>query len=129
MKDSEGNLGSGLLIDTSILINYSKKRKIEEIINNSISVITLIEFLRYFGRKDERIEVKKTLEDLFSVVFIDNDIIDNYCGLYNELKKEGRLIEDADLLIAATAISKNLVLWTENRKHFERLTNYGLRLL
>lgn len=108
MRDSEKNLGSGLLIDTSILINYSKKRKIEEIINNSIFVITLVEFLRYFGRKDERIEVKKTLEDLFSVVFIDNDVIDNYCGLYNELKKEGRLIEDADLLIAATAISKIL---------------------
>jgi len=59
MRDSEKNLGSNLLIDTSILINYSKKRKIEEIINNSISVITLIEFLRYFGRKDERIEVRK----------------------------------------------------------------------
>lgn len=129
MRDSEKNLGSGLLIDTSILINYSKKKKIEEIISNSISVITLVEFLRYFRKKEDRTEVKKTLEDLFSVVFIDNDIIDNYCGLYNELKKEGRLIEDADLLIAATAISKNLVLWTENRKHFERLTNYGLRLL
>ncbi len=57
--------------------------------------------------------MKKTLEDLFSVVFIDNDIIDNYCELCSKLKEEGRLIEDADLLIAATAISKNLVLWTE----------------
>ncbi|RLI76812.1 type II toxin-antitoxin system VapC family toxin, partial [Archaeoglobales archaeon] len=126
MKDSEGNLGSELLIDTSILINYSRNRKIEEIINNSISVITLIEFLRYFRKKEDRTEAKRMLESLFNIVFIDNDVIDNYCGLYSELKEEGRLIEDADLLIAATAISKNLVLWTENRKHFERLTNYGL---
>ncbi|ADT85057.1 hypothetical protein TERMP_02083 [Thermococcus barophilus MP] len=44
------------------------------------------------------------------------------------MKRNGELIEDADLLIAATAIAKGYTLWTRNIKHFERLEKFGLRL-
>lgn len=36
-------------------------------------------------------------------------------------RKKGELIEDADLLIAATCIVNDLVLITNNRKHFSRI--------
>lgn len=37
------------------------------------------------------------------------------------MKKRGNLIEDADILIAAIALVENLVLVTDNVRHFERV--------
>ena len=42
------------------------------------------------------------------------------------LRASGALIGDMDLLIAATALQYNLVLLTNNRRHFERIE--GLRI-
>ena len=38
-----------------------------------------------------------------------------------DLAKRGELIEDMDILIAATSIATNAVLVTGNSKHFERI--------
>ena len=46
--------------------------------------------------------------------------------IYVYLKKEGNLIEDADILMASTAIVEDLVLITNNIKHFKRVK--GLRI-
>jgi tRNA(fMet)-specific endonuclease VapC len=40
-----------------------------------------------------------------------------------KLKKKGALIEDADILIAATAIKNELVVITDNTRHFDRIDN------
>jgi len=45
--------------------------------------------------------------------------------LYNELKKDGTLIPEADLLIGAKAIARDLPLMTKDA-HFSRLEKYGL---
>ncbi len=42
------------------------------------------------------------------------------------LKKDGNLIEDADILMAAIAIVEDLVLITNNTSHFNRVK--GLRI-
>jgi len=42
------------------------------------------------------------------------------------LKKEGKLVNDADLLIASIVIANNGVLVTNNTAHFERIL--GLKL-
>lgn len=129
VKTLENPSNSEFLIDTSILIDYSKKKAIEELIGNSISVITLIEFLRYFKDEQRREKLKNVLEEMFNIVGIDNDVILTYCELYQKLKSSGELIEDADLLIASTAIAKKLILWTKNIRHFERLKKYGLKII
>jgi tRNA(fMet)-specific endonuclease VapC len=41
--------------------------------------------------------------------------------IYAYLKKQGNLIEDADILMASIAIVEDLVLITNNIKHFERI--------
>jgi len=46
MRNLEENSNSEILIDTCVIINYYKKRKIIEIEGNAISIITLLEFLR-----------------------------------------------------------------------------------
>jgi tRNA(fMet)-specific endonuclease VapC len=39
------------------------------------------------------------------------------------LRKEGKLIDDMDLFIGATAITNNMILVTDNEKHLNRLQN------
>jgi len=111
------------LIDTSVLIDSLRKGSYEE---GSISVITLIEVLRGVS-PEKRNRVKQLLEKSFNVLSIDNKVIMRYCELYTSLKREGRLIPDADILIAATAIENSLVLATKD-KDFEQLKELGLKL-
>ncbi len=42
------------------------------------------------------------------------------------LRKNGTLIDDFDLLIGATAVQHNLIMVTNNTKHFERISNIEL---
>nr|VFJ60126.1 MAG: tRNA(fMet)-specific endonuclease VapC [Candidatus Kentron sp. FW] len=41
--------------------------------------------------------------------------------IYAELRAEGKLLDDMDLLIAGIAVANDLVLVTHNRTHFERI--------
>lgn len=94
----------------------------------AISVITLIEFLR--GLKPEKVKpVKEALERAFTVLPLSNSVIEKYCQLYSSLKRRGQPLPDADLLIAATAITFNAPLATWNTRHYNRLKRENLRLI
>jgi predicted nucleic acid-binding protein len=111
------------LLDTDIIIELLRKRKHEV---GAISTITLIEVLRGLDA-EKRAKAKELLEESFNMQVIDNKIIQTYCSLYQKLRNEGIQIPDADLLIAATAISNNMPLKTGD-EHFERLKTYGLKV-
>ncbi|MCD6154432.1 MAG: PIN domain-containing protein [Candidatus Verstraetearchaeota archaeon] len=112
-----------ILLDTDIVIEMLHKRRYEV---GAISIITLIEVLR--GLKAEKREkVKKLLEESFDVLNINNQVIETYCSIYRNLKEKGVLVPDADILIAATAISNNMALKTRD-KHFKELKKFGLKL-
>ena len=49
------------------------------------------------------------------------DALDIFASEKARLKKAGRPVDDFDLLIGASAIANDLVLVTNNIKHFERL--------
>jgi len=92
----------------------------------AISVITLLEVLR--GVDEERRQrVKELLEKNYVVQGMDNAVILLTCRLYNQLKRDGERIEEADLIIAATAMAQDSTLITGDA-NFRRLTKYGLRL-
>ena len=44
----------------------------------------------------------------------------------SRLRREGRLFGDLDLLIAATALRPDLTLLTNNRRHFERISELAV---
>ena len=112
------------LLDTDIILKMLRERRHEI---GAISIITLIEVLR--GLEDgKRPKVKGLLEESFDILSLDNEVIETYCDLYRKLKKEGISIPDADLLIAATAISRNITLKTRD-EHFKRLRELGLKLV
>ena len=111
------------LLDTDIIIEMLRERRHEV---GAISIITLIEVLR--GLEDrKRAKVKELLEESFNLLNLDNEVIGTYCNLYQKLKKEGASLPDADLLIAATAMSHNMTLKTKDER-FKRLRHLGLKL-
>lgn len=111
------------LLDTDIIIKLLKERMYEV---GAVSIITIIEVLRGVeARKGAK--VKELLEESFDLLTLDNEVVEAYCDLYRKLREEGTLIPDADLLIAATAISKSMALKTGD-EHFRRLRKFGLKL-
>jgi len=68
------------------------------------------------------------LEEICGVVPLDNDVIARAAVIWRDLRRAGNPIDDRDLLIGATAIAKELHLWTRNAKHFRRLVDYGLNI-
>jgi tRNA(fMet)-specific endonuclease VapC len=54
------------------------------------------------------------------------DAIDIYATEKTRLRKSGKSIDDFDLLIGSTAIANDLILVTNNLKHFENLTKIKL---
>jgi len=112
------------LFDTDVILGMLRERRHEM---GAVSIITLIEVLRGL-EAGKRPKVKELLEESFNVLSLDNKVIETYCDLYRELKKKGVSIPDADLLIAATAISCNMTLKTRD-EHFERLRELGLKLV
>jgi len=121
------------LIDTDIII-YSLKndetvqRRFRETLTipKSISVITYGELV-YGARKSKHIErnlaVTYRIAELFQILNIDRSIMDVFGDLKSNLAKKGTIIDDMDILIAATALSHNLVLVTNNIRHFAKVTD------
>lgn len=112
-----------ILLDTDIVIDLLREKRHEV---GAISIITLIEVLRGLDA-EKRARAKELLEESFSVQAIDNKVIETYCSLFRKLRSEGIQLPDADLLIAATAISNKMALKTGD-EHFERLKSHGLKI-
>jgi tRNA(fMet)-specific endonuclease VapC len=94
-----------------------------------LSIISVAELWEgaYFSRDPKRSQVM--LEDFLSGVMIlglDEGICKRFGQLRGSMRKRGQTIGDFDLLIAATALQNNLILLTNNRKHFESVV--GLQI-
>jgi tRNA(fMet)-specific endonuclease VapC len=123
------------LLDTNICIYYIKgkydlKEKFKSAGSESlfISEITLAELK--FGvanslAPSKNIEsLKKFLTGVQILPIFDS--LDVYANEKARLRKVGKPIDDFDLLIGASALANDLVLVTNNTKHFERLTEIKL---
>lgn len=61
-----------------------------------------------------------------TLVPVTGSICERFGFLRGSFRRQGRMLSDMDLLIAATALEHNLNLLSNNRKHFENIE--GLRL-
>jgi tRNA(fMet)-specific endonuclease VapC len=100
-----------------------------EMIPKFISIITYAELL-YGAKKSEQIEKNCAkvyrIKDLFPIIPIDIPIIEVFSGIKSKYRKVGIVIDDFDLLIAATAITHNQILVTNNIKHFEPIKELNI---
>ena len=89
----------------------------------TINIISYYEILR--GLKDlgneERVNRFEDFIQENELVSIRKETVEKAAEIYAYLKKEGNLIEDADILMAAIAIVEKLVLITNNINHFKRV--------
>ncbi|MBF0559015.1 MAG: type II toxin-antitoxin system VapC family toxin [Nitrospirae bacterium] len=125
------------LLDTDILSelfkgNDSIKTKaaayIHEHTQLTISQITKYEVLKGLKAKDAQKQIGVFLKfcEHNIVLSITDSAILKAADIYAALKKQGKLISDADILVAAIAITTNLILVTNNIDHFSRID--GLQL-
>lgn len=119
------------LLDTDIIIYSLKNDQTvqqnflkNEAIPKHISIITYGELL-YGAKKSQHIDknlaVVYRIKELFPVIPIDLPIIETFGDLKAKYEKRGTVIDDFDLLIAATAFTSNYILVTNNVRHFERI--------
>ncbi|MDX2068864.1 MAG: type II toxin-antitoxin system VapC family toxin [Haliscomenobacter sp.] len=120
---------SGVVIDTSIFVEYlrSRNRPQTSLVNlptNTVfyaSAITVFEL--YSGATDvqKKLEIDTLLQEVLILPF--NTATAQSAGLiYQDLRRKGKMIEVADILIAATALANGLPVKTLNIGHFQRIS-------
>lgn len=123
------------LLDTNICIYFIKglydlKSKFEDVDpeNCFISEITLAELKFGVAKSQAKKKNQQVLEGFLTGVQILPifPALDIYASEKARLQQTGKLIDDFDLLIGATAVSFDLVMVTNNTNHFNRIKNIKL---
>lgn len=125
------------LIETSVIVKFLRgKSEAVEFIEGlegelTSSFVCLAEL--YEGVYRTKREAEKGILDFFAglseVYGLDQEIAEKFGQIRAELKQKGRMIEDLDILLAATCKAYNLILVTDNIniRHFKRVK--GLKVL
>ncbi|MCW5317021.1 PIN domain-containing protein [Nostoc sp. KVJ3] len=127
----------GYLLDTNILTAILKKNqkvnsKLEEV--RFLGEDVFISCITYFESKRGLLYANATrqISDLnefcrnYKILFLDDlEIIEKACEIDADLKRKGRKIQEADVLIAATAIARGLIL-VSNDSDLLRVQNINL---
>ena len=120
------------LFDTNICIYLIKNKPINvlkrfsKITPESIAVSNITVAEMYYGIAKSSKPNQNTIaleEFLLPLIIIDFDKNDAriYGKIRHELEKRGKIIGAMDLLIGAQALSRNLILVTNNEKEFNRI--------
>lgn len=120
------------LFDTNICIYLIKNKPINvlkrfsKITPGSIAVSNITVAEMYYGIAKSSKQNQNTIaleEFLLPLIIIDFDKNDAriYGKIRHELEKKGKIIGAMDLLIGAQALSRNLILVTNNEKEFNRI--------
>ncbi len=124
------------LLDTNILIEliHENRNVIQQILkvglnNCCMSVISLHELYygaynikkqseKYFQQEMQRINM---LRQRFQVLPLPEEA-DEYGKIKTELIKKGRGVDEFDMIIGGQAISNQMIVVTDNEKHFNRMS-------
>jgi len=120
------------LIDTNIVSAFMRGNsqvicKIEEYLEKhdtlTISIITYYEIMRGIKALSSKTKVKAFHEFMSACNIEELDLLiaEKAADIYDELRRTGKLVEDADILIAATAMKHGMVVVTDNTEHFKRI--------
>jgi len=117
-----------VLVDTSILIDlFRKTDKANSILISLVkqgfayTISAVTEYEIYTGATLGQTDFWNNFLERTEVLAFDKAVAKVAVDINRELKRKRKLIDTADLFIAATAITNNLPFATLNRKHFDRI--------
>ena len=123
-----------VLIDACIFIEHFRAKNKESTLfaklnqqSQELYVSAIAKYEVLSGAHEKDIQEWHRLFDDITVLAFDDVTIDFARMIYRQLKRENKLIDIADILIAATAMVNDFPLATLNRNHFERIR--GLRMV
>lgn len=124
------------ILDTDICIfllrdKFGMREKMKSIglSNCAVSIITILELT--FGAENSDNPQKhhkqtELIRDNFEVIPLDYDIANAFAQEKVRLRKAGTPIDNFDLLIGSTALAKDLIMVTNNQKHFNKIKGIQL---
>jgi tRNA(fMet)-specific endonuclease VapC len=124
------------LLDTDIVIYSLKghpvvKKNLERNLQAAIKIciVTLME-LYYGAYKSQNVAGNlgkiRRIEEAVEIISLGRESAEVFAMLKADLEKAGTPLDDFDLILAACALSHDLILVTNNIKHFRRIQ--GLKL-
>ncbi|MBI3988328.1 MAG: PIN domain-containing protein [candidate division NC10 bacterium] len=118
-------------LDTDVLIEYFRgneamRRRVESLQDGDELALTWFSCFEFFkgvfwtGRRED----EELLRDLVEAVRILEESYDSARiggQIYADLRRKGKLINDADIFIASVAKAHGAILVTNNEEHFSRI--------
>ncbi len=125
------------ILDTNVCIKILKcnnnkiLEKISTLNDADIFIPAIVRFELFYGayksnRPEQTLELLKSFIKSFQTIELDDDIAETAGEIRAYLAKKGTPIGPYDLLIAATALSKEFILVTNNTKKFIRVNDIKL---
>jgi predicted nucleic acid-binding protein len=116
-------------LDTNIITYYLKGNKqiIDKVDREAENDNIIIPPFVYFEIKKwlvathskTKLHAFETLFETYGIDLMNKETLDMALSIYGNLRRSGVTIDDGDLLIAAYCILNNLVLVSNNLKHYE----------
>jgi len=122
------------LLDTDIVIYWLKNKyplinqRIKKAGKSSLFISSITAAELYFGaynslKKKENLSVIEGLLGKIKIIPFDEKAGKCFGEIKASLKSKGQIISNSDIFIAATAISNNFIMVTNNEDHFGRIEN------
>ena len=119
------------ILDTNICVRFLRgeesvvRRLLDADENDDLRIPAMVEGELFYGvekseRRDENREKVKSLLDLLPVCHTDDETMEKFGELKAKAEAAGRRVDDADVIIAATAMRHGALLVTGNTRHFSR---------
>ena len=123
-----------ILIDTSILLGYLRRKEKENTILYNlcqsydevcVSAVTVFEV--FYGSSPEHQAAIRQLFQLFTILPLDADVARLASQEYQRLRAQGQLLEIRELIIGTTAVANDVPLATVNTSPFRHIT--GIKIV
>lgn len=122
------------VLDTNICIYLIRQRpssviqKFQQLPDDSVGISTIVMSELVYGtaksrRAESNLSALRKLLVSFEIYPFDENAALVYGTLRADLERQGRIIGAMDMLIAAHALSQNLILVTNNEREFSRIPN------
>jgi predicted nucleic acid-binding protein len=122
-----------ILLDSSVVIELFRKKDKKKTLFYSISQSysdLCISSITYYevgiGNRKSHFNYWKKLSDKLTVIPFDKACSITAISIYTDLKSTNKMIDFADILIGATALTHNIPIATLNTKHFQRINKLEL---